>query len=650
MRPSILLFILLMMCFKHQTLAQCGACMQETNVISNGDFSLGNSGFTTDLTAGTGFFCPLCPEGTFVIGSFAFLYHSDFIGQDHTNPPAGQFLIANGTAEEGVEVWCQDVNILPQTDYTIRYWGRDVTNNSNPHPLAVLHLSINGVLVGDSLVAEGGWQENVITWNSGELTDVQICIVNYQSNPGGNDFGLDDISMTACHPVILDHSADAGMDLEVCSGGSLQLGTVPHVGYNYVWSGDAALQNSNSGQPTFQSPSGIDVPTIYSFAMALDSANLGCITQDEIIITVLPSPTLSVTGPAQICEGQEAILTCSGIFDEITWSEGSNEQSIVVNASGTYEALAYLGDCSTSLSWTIEVIEMPDINLGSDIQVCETSLPLVLSTEVSVWWNNQVNASAYSISNSGQYIASYELSNCSVSDTILVTIDAMPVSLLQEEYVLCTGSTLEISAGQAGLWNTGVFSNEIEVDDAGLYSVEISNGTCQLQSSTIVIEKSIPSPSLEVEVSICEGEDFYLDPGDFQDATYLWNDGETNQIYRANEAGVYEVEVSNICGTALASTLVNVTLCNWGLFIPNAFTQNGDGINDEWVVKGYNISNLKVFVYNRFGDLIFFSEALETPWIPDDLLVGQDAYTYRVEALDYNGNIIERHGQIRLIR
>jgi gliding motility-associated-like protein len=645
---SLLAFFLLGLVFTSN--AQCGACQQEVDVIQNGNFSNGNSGFSTEMTPGTGFFCPLCPEGTYAVGSFAFLYHSDFVGQDHTNPPAGQFLIANGTAEEGIEVWCQNVNILPQTDYTFRYWARDVTNNSNPHPLAVLHVSINGVLVGDSLVAEGGWQENVITWNSGELTTAQICIVNYQSNPGGNDFGLDDISMTACHPVVLDHAADAGIDLEVCSGESLQLGPVPHAGYNYLWAGDGALQNSNSGQPTFQSPSGIEVPTTYSFTMVLDSANLGCITQDEMIITVLPSPTLSLAGPIQICEGAEATLSCSGIFDTILWSVGSNEQSIIADASGTYEATAYLGNCSISASWVLEMIEMPEIDLGDDIQACESSLPVVLSTEESVWWNNQVNANVFSISSSGQYIASYEESNCAVSDTILVAIDVMPVSTLQEEYVLCTGSSIAISSGQAGLWNTGVFSNEIEVDDAGLYSVEISNGSCQLQSSTVVIEKSIPTPTLDSEVSICEGEDYYLDPGDFQDATYLWNDGETNQIYRANQAGVYEVEVTNICGTASAAATVSLELCNWGIFIPNAFSQNGDGVNDEWLVKGYNITNLKVYVYNRFGDMIFFTEALESPWTPDSMLVGQDAYTYRVEALNYNGEKIERHGHIRLLR
>jgi len=110
------------------------------------------------------------------------------------------------------------------------------------------------------------------------------------------------------------------------------------------------------------------------------------------------------------------------------------------------------------------------------------------------------------------------------------------------------------------------------------------------------------------------------------------------------------VEVTNICGTATASAVISLELCNWGIFIPNAFTQNGDGVNDEWMVKGYNITNLKVFVYNRFGDMIFFTEALESPWTPDSLLVGQDAYTYRVEALNYNGEKIERHGHIRLLR
>ncbi len=447
--------------FIHLSAAQCSACMQEEDVVTNGNFSGGNSGFTTDMSLGTGFFCPLCPEGTYAVGSFAFLYHSDFVGQDHTNPPAGQFFIANGTAEEGVAVWCQDVVIQPQTEYTIRYWGRDVTNNSNPHPLAVLHVSINGALVGDSLVAEGGWQENVVMWNSGDLSTAQICIVNYQSNPGGNDFGLDDISMTACHPVVLEHSADAGNDLEVCSGASLQLGLIPHVGYNYQWSGEPALQNSNSGQPTFQSPVGISVPTTYSFTLALDSANLGCITQDELIITVLPSPTLTLTGDNQVCEGEDTIITANGTFDEISWNTGANEMSIIANVSGSYVAVAYLGECSFSVSWALDVIDLPEINLGPDIQACETSLPLVFSTDEPVWWNSNVNANTFEVASSGELVASYQIADCIVSDTIDIAIDLMPVSALQEEYILCTGTTLPINSGQTGLWNTGEFSNVV---------------------------------------------------------------------------------------------------------------------------------------------------------------------------------------------
>ncbi len=641
---------LLLACFYARAIAQCDACFQEVNVITNGSFSQGNTGFTTDLTLGTGFICPLCPEGTYAIGQFAFFYHSDFIGFDHTNPPAGQFMIANGTAEEGIEVWCQTVDLEPQTEYTIRYWGRDVTNNTNPHPLAVLHVAINGELVGDSLVAEGDWQENVITWNSGNLTTADICIVNYQSNPGGNDFGLDDISMTACVPIVLEHSADAGADVEVCSGESIQLGMAPHAGYNYSWQGDAVLQNSNSAQTIFQSPMDLSVPTTYVFTLTLDSANVGCITQDELMVTVNPLPTLAIDGPSQICEGEEASLEALGNFQDILWNTGATGSSILASTAGSYFAEASLGQCDISTTFILEVIDLPDLDLGTDVQVCETSAPVILSVQDPALWNTGVISNSIEVNSSGQFTATITSSNCSISDTINVVIDTFPTSTLLEEYTLCQGSTIDLNSGQSGQWNTGVFSNQIQVDDAGLYTVAISNGQCQLISSTVVIEKTIPAPELPQEVSICEGESYFLDPGLFEESDYLWNDGETNPIYRADKSGIYEVEVSNECGTASASTEVSVELCDWGLYIPNAFTQDGNGVNEDWVVKGYNVTNVKIFVYNRFGDMIFFTEQLESPWAPDVFEVGQDAYTYRVEALNYNGVKIERHGHIRLLR
>ncbi len=647
---KVISIILLVVLFSLRTAAQCDACYQEVNVISNGNFSQGNTGFTTDLTLGSGFICPLCPEGTYAVGSIAFFYHSDFIGFDHTNPPSGQFMIANGTAQEGVEVWCQTVTLEPQTEYSIRYWGRDVTNNSNPHPLAVLHVAINGELVGDSLVAEGDWQENVVTWNSGDLTTAEICIVNYQSNPGGNDFGLDDISMTACVPVVLEHSANAGTDLEVCSGESIQLGIAPLAGYNYSWQGEALLQNSNGPQPTFQSPENISFPTAYYFTLSLDSANVGCVTQDELMVMVNPLPTLTIAGPNQICEGEEALLEASGNFEVISWNTGATTSSILASTSDSFSALASLGQCNISSSFILDVIDLPELELGPDVQICETAAPYILSIQESALWNTGVTSNSIEINNSGQFTATITLSDCSISDTINVIIDSFPSSSLLDEYTLCQGSTIDLNSGQSGLWNTGVLSNEIQVDDAGLYTVQITNGQCQLISSTVVIEKSIPSPSLPQAVSICEGESIYLDPGFFEESDYLWNDGETNPIYRAEKSGIYEVEVGNECGTATASTEVSVELCDWGLYIPNAFTQDDNGVNDDWVVKGYNVSNVKIYVYNRFGDMIFFTEQLESPWSPDILEVGQDAYTYRVEALNYNGVKIERHGHIRLLR
>ncbi len=176
-----------------QAWAQCGQCQFPVQLVTNGNFSSGNTGFSTSLNLGSGFFCPLCPEGTYAIGANAIFFHSDFLGTDHTNPPTGSFFIANGAGGLATsEVWCQTITVQPQTDYTFTFWGRDVTNNSNPHPLALLHASFNGEWIGDSLICSGGWQSHTVQWNSQSLTSVEICIVNTQSQGGGNDFGLDE--------------------------------------------------------------------------------------------------------------------------------------------------------------------------------------------------------------------------------------------------------------------------------------------------------------------------------------------------------------------------------------------------------------------------------------------------------------------------
>ena len=138
-----------------QAWSQCQACESLQDRIINGDFENGNVGFSSsfDYVTFFPFICTLCPENTYAIGNNATLFHSGFTGTDHTNPPSGDFFIANAPGQVGAEVWCQSVNVLPQTTYTYTFWARDIANNNKPHPLAVLRPSFNGEIATDSLLA-----------------------------------------------------------------------------------------------------------------------------------------------------------------------------------------------------------------------------------------------------------------------------------------------------------------------------------------------------------------------------------------------------------------------------------------------------------------------------------------------------------------
>jgi gliding motility-associated-like protein len=81
------------------------------------------------------------------------------------------------------------------------------------------------------------------------------------------------------------------------------------------------------------------------------------------------------------------------------------------------------------------------------------------------------------------------------------------------------------------------------------------------------------------------------------------------------ETGTYHVTVSNACMSATAE--INVIDCTVDFTVPNIFTPNGDGINDTFGVEFTPVDNVKSFqlyVYDRWGRIVFSTENLLTPW------------------------------------
>lgn len=89
------------------------------------------------------------------------------------------------------------------------------------------------------------------------------------------------------------------------------------------------------------------------------------------------------------------------------------------------------------------------------------------------------------------------------------------------------------------------------------------------------------------------------------------------------------------------------------VYIPNAFTPNGDGVNDSFGAKGVGIEEYKLAIYNKWGELLFESQSMEDQW--DGTYAGQnakeDAYVYDLLVKNEDSSDwVKKTGSVTLLR
>lgn len=169
------------------------------NLVINGDFESGNSGFTSGYTFGD-----VSGPGTYNIGanpSTAAGAYGDWCNcGDHTNG-TGNMMIVNGANSGSLPVWKETVSVAPSTNYEFSYWAAEIDHDSSSVPR--LSLKINGRVIGSSTLPEfppdngGQWQNYTFTWNSGSSKTAELAIFDLNTDTPWNDFALDDISFSA---------------------------------------------------------------------------------------------------------------------------------------------------------------------------------------------------------------------------------------------------------------------------------------------------------------------------------------------------------------------------------------------------------------------------------------------------------------------
>ena len=175
-------------------------------LVTNGDFELGNVGFISDYAYKSDIAFvnnELVPDqgyDGYGVGEDGQFYHNNFWGLDHTyGTGTGKYMLVNGH-DSLLVVWKnENVTVLPNTTYYFSAYGRSLNAAG---PFAALRFKVNGVKVGTTGILPPGtnsnnnstWTKFYGTWNSGAATSADIFIVDTVAAAGGNDFGLDDIS------------------------------------------------------------------------------------------------------------------------------------------------------------------------------------------------------------------------------------------------------------------------------------------------------------------------------------------------------------------------------------------------------------------------------------------------------------------------
>ena len=267
-------------------------------------------------------------------------------------------------------------------------------------------------------------------------------------------------------------------------------------------------------------------------------------------------------------------------------------------------------------------------------------------------------AGAYTVTNTIAAIGGCPAS----SSTDLVQIIAIPILTVTSDSI-CQGQTASLYASGASSyqWSTGDVTPGISVSPSTntTYSVTGSNSGCISTAICNVIVSPVPIPIVSANVTITFGSStlLFVSGG----TNYLWTPSVglsctncPNPIASPLITTTYCVKVINggICrDSAFVTVTVNEIKCD-DIFVPNAFSPNGDDMNELECILGSCIAKMEFAIFDRWGEKVFESTDPANCW--DGMYRGKPmntaGFVYYLKATLITGEKISKKGNINLIR
>ena len=281
------------------------------------------------------------------------------------------------------------------------------------------------------------------------------------------------------------------------------------------------------------------------------------------------------------------------------------------NTDPTYGTLCYSN--THSMAFSDNLIEFPDLALSyeqilDDVDFWTKYEACYNATgeEVFVFLGNYQN-------NSEENIHCDNYDNVNFTYTYIDDVIVAPFDVVPDTLILCVGESHEFNIEFDGLtikWDDEFAGGRRTITEGGIYYAEAISRNCLLRDKVVVIK--IPDQEEIIEVSVCEEATTTLRTP----VPAIWDDGTISTARMVSRPGNYSAELLIDCEEESLAYIFEVTQVSCGIeaFVPNAFSPNGDGINDELKFYFNSLFNFagELLVFDRWGNQLFQMESNDT--------------------------------------
>ena len=547
-----------------------------------------------------------CPtDGQYAIRSrsincYSQSWHS--ITDDHTpGSSEGLFMLVNGAVQPGDFYITTMNNLCQNINYEFSVWIMNVLkpgfcSGSSILPDITIRIESPGGAVITTYDAgkipeidRPSWRQytTVFTVPPG-VNSIVIRMTNNAKGGCGSEFAIDDIAVRPCGSLLKAQIAiNNDVSINLCDGdnNSLPLNTSFSGSFNnpvYQWQQSTDFGNNWNDIAGANSTTYIRPPTPvgnYQYRMTISEGSNGnpaqCrIASNPVSVTVNALPNAQVTNYVFGCYGSTVILFAAG-GKSYRWTGPNGFTSTVQQPSipdvrftdaGLYKV--FVTDhhgCSNADSTNLEIYPAANATKGPDVSFCENDSSIITAGGgVRYKW-----------------IPSAGLSN----DTIATPVAKPTVTMQYKAVVFSEYGCTDTATINVVVWKKPVVNAGPD-------------------------KKMRPGYGVTLQGAVT-GDDYTFS---WSPPVYMNNSASLQPQVSPPADMVYELKAESTKGCGTGTDLVKVTVYD-KLVIPNAFSPNGDGVNDTWIIEPLDLfEESEITVHDRYGRVAFRSKGYPKPW------------------------------------